>query len=165
MIEPEYFPGHEAVCPRKPMTCKFCENTWPQIEFPKHVESCGARTKPCLICHKNIMLKDFEEHSGKCERRREERAEVSQDQMRDRGNRRIDRGNGERERQNSTNNMREQPVKSNSINKIIKPNVFKPSNIIGPEGIRPAIDPIPISVRIALKNKEQQPRPPLKSKN
>jgi hypothetical protein len=53
-----------------------------------------------------------------------------------------------------------------SINKIIKPNVFKPSNIIGPEIIKPPVDPVPISVRIAIKNKEAlQPRPPLKSKN
>jgi len=57
-------------------------------------------------------------------------------------------------------------IKSTSVNKIIKPNNFKPSNIIGPEIIRAAIDPIPISIRIALKNKEiQQPRLPLKSKN
>lgn len=61
--------------------------------------------------------------------------------------------------------MRE-PIKSNSINKIIKPNVFKPSNIIGPEIIKPPVDPVPISVRIAIRNKEAlQPRPPLKSKN
>lgn len=164
MLMPELFKGHEEICPRKPIVCKYCENTWAQVEYAKHSEACGARTKPCLICHKNIMLKDFDEHSSRCERRREERAEVSQDQMRDRGNRRIERGAGERERQNSTNNMRE-PNKSNSMNKIIKPNSFKPSNIIGPEGIKPAIDPVPISIRLAMKNKEPQQRPPLKSKN
>jgi hypothetical protein len=71
--------------------------------------------------------------------------------MRDRANRRNER-NGERERQNSTNNMRE-PIKSNSINKIIKPNTFKPSNMIGPEVIKAAIDPVPISVRLAIKNR------------
>jgi len=62
--------------------------------------------------------------------------------------------------------MRE-PCKSNSNNKIIRPNVFKPSNIIGPEIIRAVIDPVPISVRISLKNqnREIQPRIPLKSKN
>jgi len=38
------------------------------------------------------MLKDFDEHSGRCERRREERAEVSQDQMRERAQRRVSRG-------------------------------------------------------------------------
>jgi hypothetical protein len=110
------------------------------------------------------MLKDWDEHAGRCERRREERAEVSQDHQY-RGHRRNDRGNGERERQNSTNNVRE-PTKSTSVNKIIKPNVFKPSNIIGPEIIKAAVDPVPISVRIALnlKNREQ-PRFPLKSKN
>lgn len=72
--------------------------------------------------------------------------------MRERGNRRNERANGERERQNSTNNMR-QPMKSNSINKIIKPNNFKPSSIIGPEIIKPMIDPIPISIRLAMKNR------------
>jgi hypothetical protein len=108
------------------------------------------------------MLKDFDDHSSKCERRREERAEVSQDQMRERAQRRNERGPVER--QNSTNNIREQPPKSNSINKIVKPANFKPSNIIGPELIKPAIDPIPISVRLAMKNKDQ-PRVPLKSKN
>ena len=96
MIEPELFAGHDQICPRKPRTCKYCENNWPQIEYNKHVESCGARTKPCLVCHKNIMLKDFDDHSGRCERRREERAEVSQDQMRERGNRRNERANGDR---------------------------------------------------------------------
>jgi hypothetical protein len=60
--------------------------------------------------------------------------------------------------------MRE-PTKSNSMNKIIKPNAFKPSNIIGPEAIKPPIDPVPISVRLAMKNREPQQRPPLKSKN
>ena len=41
------------------------------------------------------MLKDYEEHVGRCDRRREERAEVSQDQMRERGNnRRSDRNIG-----------------------------------------------------------------------
>jgi hypothetical protein len=84
--------------------------------------------------------------------------------MRERGHRRHERNNGERERQNSTNNCRE-PIKSASINKIIKPNSFKPSNIIGPEIIKAAIDPIPLSIRLAMKNKESQPRVPLKSKN
>jgi hypothetical protein len=59
--------------------------------------------------------------------------------------------------------MRE-PIKSTSVNKIIKPNVFKPSNIIGPEIIKPHIDPVPISIRMAIKAREQ-PRVPLKSKN
>jgi hypothetical protein len=44
-------------------------------------------------------------------------------------------------------------MKSNSINKIIKPNNFKPSSIIGPEIIKPMIDPIPISIRLAMKNR------------
>ena len=66
---------------------------------------------------------------------------------------------------NSINNCRE-PIKSTSINKILKPGSYKPSNIIGPEMIKATIDPIPISVRLAIKNKEsQQPRIPLKSKN
>ena len=48
----------------------------------------------------------------------------------------------------------------------MKPNSYKPSNMIGPELIKSTIDPIPISVRIAMKNREaQQPRVPLKSKN
>ena len=42
---------------------------------------------------------------------------------------------------------------------------FKPSAIIGPEVIKAPIDPVPISVRLAMKNREGQPRPPLKSKN
>lgn len=60
--------------------------------------------------------------------------------------------------------MRE-PIKSTSINKIIKPNNFKPSNIIGPEIIKPMIDPIPISIRLAMKNREKEARGPLKVKN
>lgn len=164
MIDPQEAQIHKDNCPKKPMVCKYCENSWPQSEYMKHLDSCGARTKPCLICHKNIMLKDFEEHSGRCERRREERAEVSQDQMRERANRRNERAGGERERQSSTNHIREHPIKSNSINKIVKPASFKPSNIIGPEIIKAAIDPVPISVRIAMKNKDL-PRMPLKSKN
>ena len=42
---------------------------------------------------------------------------------------------------------------------------FKPSAIIGPEVIKAPIDPVPISVRLAMKQRENQPRPPLKSKN
>ena len=85
--------------------------------------------------------------------------------MRERLQRRQSRGGGERERQNSTNNNREL-TKPTSINKIIKPASFKPSNIIGPEVIKAAIDPIPISVRLAMKNKDRgQSRVPLMSKN
>ena len=69
----------------------------------------------------------------------------------------------ERERQNSTNNMRDQN-RSNSIqNKIAKPPKIKEGNIIGPETIKAFIDPVPISVRLAMKNREQ--RVPLKTKN
>jgi hypothetical protein len=165
MIDPQEITSHQEKCDRKPMLCKYCENTWPLVEFERHMASCGARTKPCTICHKNIMLKEFDEHSGRCERRREERAEVSQDQMRERVQRRQSRGGEGRERQNSTSNHRE-PIKPTSINKIIKPASFKPSNIIGPEIIKAAIDPIPISIRLAMKNRDrEQPRVPLKSKN
>lgn len=60
MIDPEVFRAHEEVCPRKPIVCKYCENTWAQVEYSKHVEACGARTKPCTICMRNITLKDFD---------------------------------------------------------------------------------------------------------
>ena len=71
---------------------------------------------------------------------------------------------GERPRQNSSTNVREQINRSNSIQqKIPKPAKLKPSNMIGPETIKPVIDPVPISVRMALKNKD--PRVPLKLKN
>lgn len=46
---------------------------------------------------------------------------------------------------------------------ISKPNKIKSTNIIAPESIKPSLDPIPISVRMALKNKEM--RVPLKNKN
>ena len=95
-------------------------------------------------------------------RRREERAEISQDHQ-SRGQRRNDRGN--ESRQSSTNNIRD-PIKEKSLPKIVRPAVFKPSNMIGPEIIRAAIDPVPISIRVAMKIREQQqPRLPLKNKN
>jgi hypothetical protein len=36
--------------------------------------------------------------------------------------------------------------------------------MIGPEVIKPSLDPIPISIKMAMKQKEQQ-RVPLKNKN
>ena len=36
--------------------------------------------------------------------------------------------------------------------------------MIGPEAIKPVIDPVPISIRLAIKMKDQQ-RMPLQSKN
>lgn len=62
--------------------------------------------------------------------------------------------------------MREPLPRSNSIqngNPLTKPNKIKPGNVIGPETVKPSLDPIPISIRMALKNKEV--RVPLKIKN
>lgn len=71
----------------------------------------------------------------------------------------------DRERQNSTNNLA--VPRSNSIqnnhNRVPKPLKAKPSNTIGPEIIKPSIDPIPLSVRKAMG--APMSRPPLKSKN
>ena len=163
-VAPHLMPAHVETCPRKPVFCKYCENSWPLVDYQKHVDGCGSRTKPCIICSKRIMLKDFDSHTVTCERRREERAEASLDERREHGHRRNERANGDRERQRSIN-VRET---SNGHHRP-KPKLpdFKPSAIIGPEVIKAPIDPVPISVRLAIKNRDQQqqPRPPLKSKN
>lgn len=148
----------------KPIVCPFCENTIYLKQVQRHEDMCGARTKPCTICQKLVTFKDFSNHEANCVRRndqrREERSQTSQDHYI--SNRRNVRG--QRPRQNSTTNGRQQANRSNSIHqKIHKPLKMKPSNMIGPETIKPVIDPVPISVRMALKQKDQ--RVPLKSKN
>ena len=78
---------------------------------------------------RNIELRDYQEHEERCQRRREERIEVSQDPYRN--NRRNEVQRIQRERQKSTNNLRDQ--RSNSIqNKISKPPKIKEANKIGP---------------------------------
>jgi len=47
---------------------------------------------------------------------------------------------------------------------IPRPTKVKPSHMIGPECIKPSIDTVPISIRLAMKVKDEQ-RLPLKSKN
>jgi len=69
--------------------------------------------------------------------------------MREHGHRRNDRPAVERERQKSTN-MRDP---SNGSRPKPKLPDFKPSAIIGPEIIKAPIDPVPISVRLAIKNR------------
>jgi hypothetical protein len=49
--------------------------------------------------------------------------------------------------------VREKRKSSGSKNAIPKPAKIKPSHMIGPEIIKPIIDPVPISIRMAMKGK------------
>ena len=69
-----------------------------------------------------------------------------------------------RERQNSQN-VRDRRKSSAGKNIVPKPAKIKPSHMIGPEAIKHMIDPVPISIRMAMNKVKEQPRLPLKSKN
>jgi hypothetical protein len=97
------------------------------------------------------MIRQITEHTEKCQRRAEERrVEVSQDIVRNHS--RNENEIPQRERQNSQN-VRDRRKSSAGKNVIPKPAKIKPSHMIGPEIIKPIIDPVPISVRMAMKGK------------
>jgi hypothetical protein len=143
--------------------CQYCQTLCAFEELLRHEEACGARTQPCPLCHRPITLRDFASHESRCNRRNDERNEVSHDPYVPRQRQQAQRA--DRERQNSSNNLRNQTERPNSVQNAnpAKPHKVKAANRISPETIKPSLDPIPIAVKMAMKLKEQ--RLPLKNKN
>ncbi|WAR01253.1 TRAD1-like protein [Mya arenaria] len=49
-------------CPKKPMTCIYCELEFPKCDLNSHLDYCGSRTEPCPKCGVFIMLKEQQKH-------------------------------------------------------------------------------------------------------
>ncbi|XP_047982109.1 TRAF-type zinc finger domain-containing protein 1-like isoform X4 [Salvia hispanica] len=54
-------------CPKRIVTCEYCEFPLPAIDLLEHqVEVCGNRTELCYMCHKYIRLREMHSHVSRC---------------------------------------------------------------------------------------------------
>ncbi|OIW04327.1 hypothetical protein TanjilG_32519 [Lupinus angustifolius] len=53
-------------CPRRIITCEFCEFPLPAIDLAEHQEVCGNRTELCHLCHKYVRLRERYTHEVGC---------------------------------------------------------------------------------------------------
>lgn len=53
-------------CPRRIVTCEYCEFPLPAIDLFEHQEVCGNRTEFCNLCRKYIRLQDRVVHETTC---------------------------------------------------------------------------------------------------
>ncbi|QCE15982.1 U2-associated protein [Vigna unguiculata] len=55
-------------CPRRMVTCEFCEFPLPAIDLAEHQEVCGNRTELCHLCNKYVRLRERYNHEDSCNR-------------------------------------------------------------------------------------------------
>ncbi|XP_027356028.1 XIAP-associated factor 1 [Abrus precatorius] len=55
-------------CPRRIVTCEFCEFPLPAIDLAEHQEVCGNRTELCHLCNKYVRLREKYNHENNCTR-------------------------------------------------------------------------------------------------
>lgn len=66
-IEREYWSLHQGEkCPKRIVTCEFCEFPLPATDLLEHQEVCGNRTELCHICNKYIRLRELNRHEFYC---------------------------------------------------------------------------------------------------
>ncbi|EPS71850.1 hypothetical protein M569_02908 [Genlisea aurea] len=66
-IEREIFDLHRGEnCPRRIVTCEYCEFPLPAVDLLEHQEFCGNRTELCHLCHKYIRLRVRHCHENEC---------------------------------------------------------------------------------------------------
>ncbi|CAN8311865.1 unnamed protein product [Cochlearia groenlandica] len=66
-IEREVFDTHKGeVCPKRIVTCEFCEFPLPAVDLPEHQEVCGNRTEMCYQCNNYVRLRETYSHETKC---------------------------------------------------------------------------------------------------
>ncbi|XP_047976583.1 TRAF-type zinc finger domain-containing protein 1-like isoform X2 [Salvia hispanica] len=53
-------------CPKRIVTCEYCEFPLPAIDLLEHQEVCGNRTELCYMCHKYIRLREMHSHVSRC---------------------------------------------------------------------------------------------------
>ncbi|KAH0877052.1 hypothetical protein HID58_064446 [Brassica napus] len=102
-IDREVFNSHtEEICPKRMVTCEFCEFPLPAVDLAEHQEVCGNRTELCYQCNSYVRLRETYNHETKCPGSVLNTVESS---------RRIPRaaegdGNGRRRRDNGVSNKR-----------------------------------------------------------
>ncbi|XP_047308633.1 XIAP-associated factor 1-like [Impatiens glandulifera] len=66
-IEREILDVHEGEnCPRRIVTCEYCEFPLPAIDLIEHQEVCGNRTDSCHMCNKYVRLRERVDHENRC---------------------------------------------------------------------------------------------------
>lgn len=53
-------------CPKRIVTCEYCEFPLPAIDLFKHQEVCGNRTELCHLCSRYIRLRERNAHEIRC---------------------------------------------------------------------------------------------------
>ncbi|KAK8968881.1 hypothetical protein KSP40_PGU021257 [Platanthera guangdongensis] len=104
-IEREYWSLHQGEkCPKRIVTCDFCDFPLPATDLLEHQEVCGNRTELCHICNKYIRLRELNQHEFYCEAYSKVIAESSVS----RNEAVVERDEGARRRQ--TNSLSEEAV-------------------------------------------------------
>jgi hypothetical protein len=137
-----------ASCDKRPIECKYCQNPFPYCDIPRHEDSCGARTKLCELCRKYIKIREEKEHVTKCrgELRRNESQEL----------RGLQQLHMPRERMNSNDHIRKEVV--NPYSPRLLPSKSSHTVVIEREPISQLVDPVPISVRLAMQREREKGR-------
>ncbi|GAB4839484.1 hypothetical protein Ancab_029008 [Ancistrocladus abbreviatus] len=66
-VERETLDVHKGeTCPKRIVTCEYCEFPLPAIDLFEHQEVCGNRTEFCHICRRYIRLRDRYVHETSC---------------------------------------------------------------------------------------------------
>ncbi|CAI8585794.1 unnamed protein product [Vicia faba] len=53
-------------CPKRIVTCDFCEFPLPAVDLAEHQEVCGNRTELCHLCNKYVRLRERCNHEASC---------------------------------------------------------------------------------------------------
>ncbi|XP_009795929.1 uncharacterized protein LOC107814404 isoform X2 [Nicotiana tabacum] len=53
-------------CPKRIVTCEYCEFPLPAIDLFEHQEVCGNRTELCHLCSRYIRLREINVHESRC---------------------------------------------------------------------------------------------------
>jgi len=53
-------------CPKRIVTCEYCEFPLPAIDLFEHQEVCGNRTELCDLCSRYIRLREINDHESRC---------------------------------------------------------------------------------------------------
>ncbi|XP_020577185.1 XIAP-associated factor 1 [Phalaenopsis equestris] len=64
-------------CPKRIVTCEFCEFLLPAADLYEHQEVCGNRTELCHTCNKYIRLRELIRHEVNCQSHSDGLAESS----------------------------------------------------------------------------------------
>ncbi|MFS7974771.1 putative Zinc finger, RING/FYVE/PHD-type [Helianthus anomalus] len=67
MMDPENLALHKGEkCPKRIVTCDYCEFPLPAVDLFEHQEVCGNRTELCHLCNRYIRLRERVAHEVTC---------------------------------------------------------------------------------------------------